>query len=40
MQEKFSIWAKKILKVVLENSQSTAISTPNYQSFPLPIIKI
>ena len=40
MQEKFSIYIKKILKVVSENSQSIAISTPNYQSFPLPIIKI
>ena len=40
MQEKFSICIKKILKVVSWNSQSTAISTPNYQSFPLPIIKI
>ena len=40
MQEKFSICIKKILKVVSGNSQSTAISTPNYQSFPLPIIKI
>ena len=40
MQEKFSICVKKILKVVSENSQSIAISTPNYQSFPLPIIKI
>ncbi len=40
MQEKFSIYARKILKVVFENSQSTAISTPNYQSFPLPIFKI
>ena len=40
MQEKFSICIKKILKVCKENSQSTAISTPKYQSFPLPIIKI
>ena len=40
MQEKFSICVRKILKVVGGISQSIAISTPNYQSFPLPIIKI
>ena len=40
MQEKFSIYARKILNLSQKNSQSAAISTPNYQSFPLPIIKI
>ena len=40
MQEKFSIYVKKILKVVSENSQSTAISIPRSQFYPLPIIKI
>ena len=40
MQEKFSICVRKILKVGKENSQSTAISIPRSQFYPLPIIKI
>ena len=40
MQEKFSIYVKKMLKVGKENSQSTAISIPRSQFYPLTIIKI
>ena len=40
MQEKFSIWVRKILKVVGGNSQSNAISILRSQFYPLPIIKI